>query len=78
MYSCNGKPYLKQQLELSGTWFRDVRQPSNLKRALQQFHTPDVLLEMLKKDEEQATQKLENEPLISWGYDLIKRKLSKQ
>lgn len=67
VYSCNGKPYLKQQLELSGTWFRDVRQPSNLKRALQQFHTPDVLLEMLKKDEEQATQKLENEPFDFLG-----------
>ena len=67
VYSCNGKPYLTQQLELSGTWFRDVRLPSNIKRALQQFHTPEVLLEMLKKDEEQATQKLEKEPFDFLG-----------
>ncbi len=67
VYSTNGRPYHKQILEKSGTWFRDVRQASNIKRALQQFHSPDVLLTMLKKDEEQAQQKLEQEPFDFLG-----------
>jgi type I restriction enzyme, R subunit len=25
VYSCNGRPYLKQLAEQSGTWFRDLR-----------------------------------------------------
>ena len=28
VYSCNGRPFVKQIAEQSGTWFRDVREPS--------------------------------------------------
>ena len=24
VFSCNGRPYIKQSAEFSGTWFRDV------------------------------------------------------
>ncbi|WP_110707262.1 type I restriction-modification system endonuclease [Salinicola sp. CR57] len=65
VYSCNGRPYVPQQPELSGTWFRDVREPSHLKRALQKFHSPQGLLDQLKRSKEQAEQRLAQEP---FGY----------
>ena len=65
VYSCNGRPYVPQLAEQSGTWFRDVRHPSNLKRALPSFHTPDGLIDLLKRSKETAQQKLQSEP---FGY----------
>jgi type I restriction enzyme, R subunit len=65
VYSCNGRPFVPQLAEQSGTWFRDVREPSNLKRALQSFHTPDGLLDLLKRSKEEAEKKLKQEP---FGY----------
>ena len=61
VYSGNGRPYIPQLAEQSGTWFRDVRDPSNTKRALQQFHTPDGLLDLLKRSKEHAEQVLQQE-----------------
>lgn len=61
VYSCNGRPYFKQQAEQSGTWFRDVRKGCNLKRPLFKFHTPDGLLDILKRSKEEAEQKLKQE-----------------
>ncbi|MCC5796300.1 MAG: type I restriction-modification system endonuclease [Methylophaga sp.] len=65
VYSCNGRPYTPQLAEQSGTWFRDVRKPSNLRRALPQFHTPGGLLDLLARDKESAEQLLKDEP---FGY----------
>lgn len=65
VYSCNGRPYVPQLAEQSGTWFRDVREPSNLRRALSQFHTPGGLLDLLERDKENAEKLLKNEP---FGY----------
>ena len=65
VYSCNGRPYVPQLAEQSGTWFRDVRSPANTKRALPSFHTPDGLLDLLKRSKEAALQKLKAEP---FGY----------
>jgi type I restriction enzyme R subunit len=65
VYSCNGRPYVPQLAEQSGTWFRDVREPYNLRRALPQFHTPDGLLDLLKRDKENAEKRLHDEP---FGY----------
>jgi type I restriction enzyme R subunit len=61
VYSCNGRPYVPQLAEQSGTWFRDVREPSNTKRALPQFHTPSGLLDLLHRSREDAEQKLKQE-----------------
>lgn len=44
VYSCNGRPFVKQLAEQSGTWFRDVRHPSNTRYALPTFHTPGWLI----------------------------------
>lgn len=65
VYSCNGRPYLKQHTESSGTWFRDVRKPSNIARALVDFHRPEGLLDLLGRDVELAAKKLKDE---SFGY----------
>jgi type I restriction enzyme R subunit len=53
-FACNGRPYIKQLAELSGIWFRDLRSPANLRRPLQDFHTPDGLLDLLKRSREAA------------------------
>ncbi|XKH59578.1 type I restriction-modification system endonuclease [Halomonas sediminis] len=65
VYSCNGRPYVPQLAEQSGTWFRDARDPSNTRRALSRFHTPAGLLDLLERDKENAEKLLKNEP---FGY----------
>ncbi|KGK41197.1 DEAD/DEAH box helicase [Nitrincola sp. A-D6] len=65
VYSCNGRPYVAQLAEQSGTWFRDVRSVSNTRRALQNFHTPEGLLDLLKRSKNMAQQQLQQEP---FGY----------
>jgi len=65
VYSCNGRPYVPQLKEQSGTWFRDVRHPANIKRDLSKFHTPEGLLDLLKRSKEEAQQMLQSEP---FGY----------
>lgn len=65
VYSCNGRPFVKQLAQKSGTWFRDVRAPSNIARALQQFHTPQGLQDLLTRDKEAAEVQLAQEP---FGY----------
>lgn len=62
VYSCNGRPYVPQLEEQSGTWFRDVREPSNLRRALPTFHTPGGLAKLLERDRESADKLLQHEP----------------
>lgn len=65
VYASNGRPLVKQSPELSGTWFRDARHPSHVARALQGFHTPEGLLDLLKRDKEAAEARLREEGL---GY----------
>ncbi len=65
VYSCNGRPYIPQLAEQSGTWFRDVRAGSNTRRALPSFHTPGGLLDLLERDKENAEKLLQDEP---FGY----------
>ncbi|MCU1718175.1 type I restriction-modification system endonuclease [Pseudomonas sp. 5P_3.1_Bac2] len=60
-FACNGRPYVKQLAELSGTWFRDLRSPANTRRALQDFHKPDDLLDLLKRSQADAETKLKTE-----------------
>ncbi|WP_230661060.1 type I restriction-modification system endonuclease [Psychrobacter sp. I-STPA10] len=65
VFSCNGRSYVEQLKEKSGIWFRDVRHGSNTKRALQQFYSPEGLLDVLTRDIAQAEDKLQQEP---FGY----------
>lgn len=61
VYSCNGRPYIPQLAEQSGTWFRDVREHNNTKRSLQKFHTPDGIYDLLRRSKHLAEEKLHNE-----------------
>lgn len=65
VFSCNGRPYLPQLAEKSGIWFRDVREPGNLARALPHFHSPEGLLDRLKRSRALAEQRLREE---GFGY----------
>lgn len=61
VYSCNGRDYVKQLAEKSGTWFRDLRSPSNIKRPLQDFHSPEGLIDMLRRDKDESKEQLKKE-----------------
>ncbi|MEZ5478329.1 MAG: type I restriction-modification system endonuclease [Thiolinea sp.] len=67
VYSCNGRPYIKQLAEQSGIWFRDVRADSHLKQALQNFHSPDGLLDKLKRSKAEAETRLREEGFAYLG-----------
>lgn len=60
-FSCNGRPFIKQLAEQSGTWFRDLRSPANTRRPLQDFHTPGDLENLLKRSQAEAEAKLKAE-----------------
>lgn len=61
VYSSNGRPPVKQLAELSGTWFRDVREPSHIARSLPSFHSPQGLLDQLTRSRREAEQRLQEE-----------------
>ena len=63
VYASNGRPQVKQLAEVSGTWFRDVRQPFHAARPLAGFHSPEGLLDQLKRSREEAERQLQAEGL---------------
>lgn len=65
-YSCNGRPLVKQSAEASGTWFRDLRHPSRLRKPLPGFHSPDGLIDLLKRSRADAEARLRVE-----GFDYL-------
>jgi type I restriction enzyme, R subunit len=54
LFATNGRPYLKQVETQSGIWFRDARNPKNLRRALTDWPTPEGLTAQLDFDREAA------------------------
>ena len=77
VFSCNGRPFIKQLPEYSGIWFRDARKNNNAARALENFYSPEGLLDLLKRDVLLAQDKLKKEPfaylgLRSYQVDAIK------
>jgi type I restriction enzyme R subunit len=67
VYSCNGRPFIKQLVEQSGTWFRDVRSSANTAYALSNFHGPDGLLDQLTRSKETAEAMLRHEGFAYLG-----------
>lgn len=65
-YSCNGRPLVKQSAEASGTWFRDLRHPSRLRKPLPSFHSPEGLIDLLKRSRADAEARLRVE-----GFDYL-------
>lgn len=69
VFSANGRAYLKQIEIHSGIWFRDVRKPTNHRRALADWPTPDGLKAMLEIDIEAAQADLAARP-FDFGFPL--------
>jgi type I restriction enzyme R subunit len=55
LFSTNGRAYLKQLETQSGIWHRDARDPTNRRRALADWPTPDGLKAMLDIDRAAAS-----------------------
>ena len=68
-FSTNGRPFLRQLETRSGIWFNDLRRPDNLGHALDGWYTPEGLSSLLKQDEDQAAQRLQEEP-FDFGFNL--------
>jgi type I restriction enzyme R subunit len=69
VFSANGRAYLKQIETESGIWFRDVRRPANLRRALVDWVTPQGLRERLEIDRDAAQAALKAQP-FEFGFPL--------
>ena len=69
LFATNGRPYLKQVETQSGIWFRDARSPTNLRRALTQWPTPEGLKAQLDIDRQAAQERLKSLP-IEFGFSL--------
>ncbi len=62
VFATNGRKYLKQIEEKSGVWFLDLRKSTNHPKALQSWHSPEGLLNLLSSDVDEAHKKLKEEP----------------
>ncbi len=69
VFATNGRPYLKQLETESGIWFRDVRLPQNLRRALMGWFSPDELVSMLEVEKDKAQAALEARS-FDFGFQL--------
>ena len=69
LFATNGRPYLKQVETQSGIWFRDARNPTNLRRALTDWPTPEGLKAQLEIDRQAAQERLRSLP-IEFGFPL--------
>jgi type I restriction enzyme R subunit len=68
-FATNGRPYLKQVETQSGIWFRDARDPTNHRRALTDWPTPEGLVAQLNIDRQAAQERLKSLP-IEFGFPL--------
>lgn len=65
-FATNGRPYLEQLKTKSGIWFLDLREVSNVPKALHGWISPDGIMEQLEKDIQGG-----NTALQSMSYDLL-------
>jgi type I restriction enzyme R subunit len=63
IFATNGRKYLKQIETKSGIWFQDLRDNSNMPKALQGWLSPQGIMEELEKDIENANNTLTNTPI---------------
>lgn len=67
VFATNGRKYLKQIETKSGIWFLDLRNKSNVPKALSGWISPDGIMELLEKDIACADDTLRNMP-----YDFLR------
>ncbi|SNS86872.1 type I restriction enzyme, R subunit [Bacillus sp. OK838] len=63
LYATNGRPYLKQLVDQSGIWFWDSRTPTKHAYALEGWHSPADLKQILEVNEAAANERLANEDI---------------
>ena len=60
LFSANGRKYIEEIKEKSGVHFLDCRKKTNNPKVLQNWYTPDNILELLEKDLDKANEDLDN------------------
>jgi len=73
-FSTNGRPYLAQNKELSGIWFRDLRRPQNHRKPMDGWYSPNGLNQLLKQDMDTAEANLHEQ---SFNFDFQLRDYQK-
>jgi type I restriction enzyme, R subunit len=63
VFSANGRPYLKQIQTESGIWFRDARSPTNHRRALNDWYTPEGLKGLLEVNAQASHEDLKSQAI---------------
>lgn len=74
LYATNGRPYLKQLLDQSGIWFWDSRIPTNHSYALEGWHSPSDLKQLLEVNEAAANERLAKEDINKFGLRYYQQK----
>lgn len=69
LFAANGRPYLKQIETQSGIWFRDARLPTNQRRALADWYTPEGLKALMEVDKLAAEAHLKSQS-FEYGFPL--------
>jgi type I restriction enzyme, R subunit len=62
LFATNGRPFLRQLAEKSGIWFLDARRTVNHPRPLENWYTPEGLIQLLGQNLDEADTRLANEP----------------
>lgn len=62
-FATNGRPYLEQYQTKSGIWFLDLREPSNVPKALHGWMSPTGIEELLGQNIESKNKNLKDMPL---------------
>ncbi|BFM15459.1 type I restriction-modification system endonuclease [Maricurvus nonylphenolicus] len=74
VFATNGRPYLKQLEQESGTWFLDVRDNTNRRRALKGWYTPAEIKTYLRQTPQKAEAELDD---MGFDYNLSLRDYQK-
>jgi len=63
LFTTNGRPFLRQVRTKSGIWFLDARRAENHPVPLEDWYTPEGLVDLLKQNVDEAHAKLKLEPM---------------
>jgi len=74
-FATNGRAYLKQLEQESGTWFLDVRDTTNRRKALKGWYTPQEIKTYLRQTPQQANAELDE---MGFEYELKLRDYQKK
>ncbi len=67
VFATNGRPFLRQLVDKSGVWFRDVRSDFEHPRALSSWYSPSGLQDRLRQNIEESHKRLTQDSLTYLG-----------